>query len=119
MKISKFFLLVIFAGLFAVSMNSCKKCKNEAPRARVINNGSKVASVQIKTSGGNTENINNVNPGTSSDFRSYAPGITTFTISIEQDTYIHQTEMSDCFEYDIAIDENNVVTSVPSDRNDK
>ncbi len=118
MKTTKFFLIVIFAGLFAMSMNSCKKCKNQAPRARVINNGTKEASVQIKTSGGNTETINNVNPGTSSDFRSYAPGITTYTISIDKNTSVYQTEMLDCFEYNIAIDENNNITSTPTDRND-
>ncbi|MBA3898725.1 MAG: hypothetical protein H0X62_00710 [Bacteroidetes bacterium] len=111
---------MILSGLFAVSMNSCKKCKNEAPRARVINNGTKSVSVQIKTTGGNTENINNVDPGTSSDFRSYAPGLVTYTITVDnKDDYVLNTEMMDCFEYDIAIDENNVITSLPLDRNDK
>ncbi|MDQ3192238.1 MAG: hypothetical protein M3Q58_11660 [Bacteroidota bacterium] len=119
MKTTKILLVIIFAGLFAISMNSCKKCKREDPRARVINDGTKVASVQIKTSGGNTENINNVNPGTSSDFRSYAPGIVTYTVSIEQSTFVYELAMNECFEYDIIIDENNTIISKPTDRNDK
>ena len=118
MKTTKFLIVIMFAGLFAISMNSCKKCRNEDPRARVINNGTKDASVQIKTSGGNTENINNVSPGTTSDYRNYAPGLTTFTVSVEQSDFVYQVEMSECFEYDIAIDANNVITSTPTDRND-
>ena len=108
----------MLAGLFAISMNSCKKCKNEDPRARVTNNGTKDASVQIKTSGGNTENINNVSPGTSSEYRNYAPGLVTFTVSVDQNDYVKTVEMLECFEYDIAIDGNNNITSTPVDRND-
>jgi len=118
MKASKFLMMVMFTCLLAITFNSCKKCKNEDPRARVINNGTKVASVQIKTSGGNTENINNVNPGATSEVRSYAPGLVTYTISIEQNNFIYQVTMVECFEYDILIDANNNITSSPTDRND-
>ncbi|HET6245187.1 MAG: hypothetical protein H0V01_12040 [Bacteroidetes bacterium] len=118
MKTTKFLLVILFAGFFAMSMNSCKKCKHEDPRARIINNGTKVASVQIKSSGGNTENINNIDPGTISDYRSYAPGIVTYTVSVEQSTFLYQLEVVECFEYDIVIDENNTITSKPTDRND-
>jgi hypothetical protein len=118
MKTIKFLLIVVFAGLFAITMNSCKKCKKEDPRARVINNGTKVARVQIQTSGGNTENVNNIDPGVTSDYRSYAPGIITYTVSVDQDTFVYQAEMTDCFEYDILINENNTITSRPTDRND-
>jgi hypothetical protein len=118
MKMLRFLLLIMLAGTFVITMNSCKKCRNEGPRARVMNNGTKVASVQIKTSGGNTENINNVNPGVTSEYRSYAPGIVTYTVSVEQNTFVYQAEMADCFEYDIVINENNTITSKPTDRNE-
>jgi hypothetical protein len=72
MKTTKFLMTFILAGLFAISINSCKKCKDEDPRAKIINNGTQKASVQIKTSGGNTENINNVDAGTSSSYSIYA-----------------------------------------------
>lgn len=118
MKIRKSLGLVLFAGIFTISLGSCKKCQNEGPRARVANNGTKDASVQIKTSGGNTENINNVSTGTSSEFRSYAPGLTTFTVTVDRNIYEKAIQMEECFEYEIAIDANNIITSVHKDRND-
>ena len=118
MKTIKFILFIILIGLFAFSMSACKKCKNEYPRARLVNNGTKMVSVQIKTSGGNTENINNIGPGTTSEYRHYAPGLITYTVSVEQSTFVYNVEMSECYEYDIAIDGNNLITSVPTDRND-
>jgi hypothetical protein len=110
--------ILLSSFLLALSFQSCKKCKNENPRARVINNGLKDVSVQIKTSGGNTENINNVPVGTSSDFRSYAPGSVTFTIVVDKTNYVETVNMEECFEYNIAIDSNNNIVSTPTDRND-
>jgi len=117
MKTTKFLITFILAGLFAITINGCKKCKDEEPRARIINNGTQKASVQIKTSGGNTENINNVDAGTSSSYSSYAAGKTTFTIKVSNIDYVKTFDMSKCYEYDIAIDANNNITSTPIDRN--
>ena len=117
MKSIKFLLTIILVGLFGITMNSCKKCKDEDPRARIINNGTQVASVQIQTSGGNTVNINNVDPGTSSAYSSYAAGQVTFTLKVSGINYAKTVDLSKCFEYDIAIDANNIVTSNPIDRN--
>ena len=47
--------MLVLAGLLAITFNSCKKSVNEDPRARIINNGTQKASVQIKTSNGNSE----------------------------------------------------------------
>lgn len=104
--------------LLVVALSSCKKCKNEDPRARITNNGTKVASVQIKTSNGNTENINNVDAGTSSDYKSYAPGEITFTITVDKINYVKAVQMTQCYEYNIAIDANNTITTTPTDRNE-
>ena len=104
--------------LLVISFSSCKKCKNEDPRARVTNNGTAVASVQIKTSNGNTENINNVAAGTSSEYKTYAPGEVTFTITVDKVNYERTVPMASCFEYNIAIDTNNNITTTPTDRND-
>ena len=108
---------IIFIGLFAITMNSCNKCKDENPRARIINNGTQKASVQIKTSGGNTVNINNVDPGTSSAYSRYASGQVTFTITVKSVDYVKTFDMGKCYDYDIAIDGNNNITSTPIDRN--
>ena len=118
MKNIKFVLMIVFAGLFLFTMNSCKNCKHEDPAARIINNGTAKASVQIKTSGGNTVNINNVQPGTSSEYRSFAPGYITFTIDVNGNDYVEMVDMGECFDYDIAIDNNNKITVVAFDRND-
>ena len=117
MKTLKFGLLIILSVFMIVTMNSCKKCKGEDPSARIINNGTNKASVQIKTSGGNTVNINNVDPGTISPYSSYAAGQVTFTISVSSTNYVKTVDLSQCFDYDIAIDNSNNITSRAIDRN--
>ncbi len=117
MKILKTLLIVLIAGLFAITINGCKKCSGEDPSARILNNGTQKASVQIKTSGGNTVNINNVDPGTSSNYSSYAIGQVTFTIKIKNIDYVKTVDLNKCYYYDIAIDANNNITSTPIDRN--
>ncbi len=118
MKTLKFFFIILILTFAIPGLNSCNKCKNEDPSARIINNGSEKASVQIKTSGGNTININNVDPGTSSAYDSYASGIVTFTITISNNVYVETVQMLDCYNYDIAIDTNNHITTTALNRND-
>ncbi len=110
----------LFFSLFILfAINSCsKKCKNENPRARINNNGTDKADVQIKTSGGNTENINGIDPGTISAWRSYSPGQIEFTVKVQgmpDDTVITVT-MASCWEYDILIDGANQVSTRPVER---
>ncbi|GHA81382.1 hypothetical protein [Pontibacter akesuensis] len=104
--------------VFAATMSGCDKCSGEDPRARVINNGTKEASVQIKTTGGNTENLNNVPAGTSSEHRGYAAGAVTYTITLDKAVYEESVDMRECYEYDIVIDANNNITTTSRDRND-
>ncbi len=108
----------MIVGLMVTAASGCKKCRNEDPRARIINNGTDKASVQIKTTGGNTVNINNIEPGTSSDYSSYAAGEVMFTISVNSNDYVAIVDMGNCYEYDIAIDANNVIVTTPTNRND-
>jgi hypothetical protein len=115
-KRTKFATIFLFA-LLALSLSSCKKCKNEQPGARIINNGTQNASVQIQTSNGNTVNINNVDPGTSSSYSNYAAGQVKFTLKINGVDYEETVQLSNCFYYDIAIDSNNNITTVAIDRN--
>ena len=118
MKTGKFLLFALFIAFFTLAASGCKKCKGEQPRARITNNGTQKASVQVKTSGGNTININNVDPGTSSEYASYAPGQVTFTITVNNANYVKTTDISTCFQYDIAIDRANAITVTGTDRND-
>lgn len=115
-------ILFVVLAVFAIGFTGCKNCKNEDPRARVLNNGSQSVSVQIQTSGGNTININNIDPNQASSFQSYAPGIVDFTITVgnggTSTNYESTVSMQECFEYDIILDANNNITSVPTDRNE-
>lgn len=110
-------LFTILFAVVAITFTNCHKCKNEDPRARIINNGTSKATVQIKTSNGNTVNINNVDPGTSSPYSSYSAGVVTFTITVNSAVFVKEFSLSQCYEYDIAIDANNNITSKPIDRN--
>ncbi len=112
MKKIQIILMVVLAGLFAITMNSCKKNTLQEPRARIINNGTQKASVQIKTSNGNTVNINNVDPTTSSAYSSYAAGQVTFTIVVNNTNYVKILDIGNGYDYDIAIDANNNITSI-------
>lgn len=98
---------------------SCKKCKGEDPISRIVNNGTESVSVQIQTSGGNTVNINNILSGQTSEDKSFAPGSVQFTISIGNlGDEVLNVVMEECWEYEIVIDQNNAVSSVPTDRNE-
>ena len=118
MKTGKFLLFALFTAFITLAASGCKKCKGEQPRARITNNGTQKASVQVKTSGGNTININNVDPGTSSEYASYAPGQVTFTITVNNANYVKTTDINTCYQYDIAIDRANAITVTGTDRND-
>lgn len=102
-----------------MSFASCKKCKGEDPISRIVNNGTESTSVQIQTSGGNTVNINNIQPGETSADETFAVGDVTFTISIGNSTpVVLDVLMQECWEYEIIIDANNNVASFPKDRNE-
>ena len=110
----------ILLGLVLIlGTSSCKKCKNEDPRARIVNNGTEKISVQIQTSGGNTVNINNILTGEISDYASYAAGQIDFTISIGNlgDEFL-SVVMEECWEYDIVVGTDNTISSIPTDRNE-
>jgi len=109
---------VLLITIAAIAFAGCNNCKNESPRARIVNNGTAKASVQIWTTGGNTENINNIESGQISDWRSFAAGATNFTVAIqgEADTVL-VVNMLNCFQYDIIINAQNNVTAWSEDRN--
>ncbi|HBG69527.1 MAG: hypothetical protein A2W93_13440 [Bacteroidetes bacterium GWF2_43_63] len=118
MKTFKLTAALFLAATIILGFSSCKKCNGEDPAARIVNEGSEKASVQIKTSGGNTENINNIEPGTSSAYVSYAPGEVVFTATVDSVLFVDTVFMSECFDYDIIINENNTISATAVDRND-
>jgi len=110
--------ILLFTCIAGLGLQSCSEsCDNEDPRAKIVNNGTDKASVQIKTSGGNTENINNIESGQTSDWRSFAAGNTEFTVAIQgmNDTVV-TVNMLQCYEYSIDINAQNRVSSTAVER---
>ncbi len=109
----KVVLLVLVSLLLFTIACSDDGCENQNPTVKLVNNGTGKADIQIKTSNGNTENINNIEPGTSSARRSFAPGDIEFTISIQgkADPVVYMLTTLFCNDYTVTINEDNTVTS--------
>jgi hypothetical protein len=106
----KYILLLMTSGLFFLN---CGKCDNEPPSVTLVNNGTAKADIQIKTSEGNTENVNNVMPGTTAPKRTFIAGKIEFTIGFQGDTSSikYDLETQNCNDYTVIIKSDNTVTS--------
>lgn len=98
-------------GLTVSIVSSCSKsCSGQNPQVRIVNNGTAKADVQVKTSGGNTININGIQSGSTSTYSSFAPGYTTFTANVGTTQKILSDTLATCFTYDVKIDgSNNII----------
>lgn len=67
----------LFLGVISCSSDP------KPPQFRVKNDRSTNASLQVKTSDGNTININNVAPGSTSAYQGVAAGVVDITVSIQ------------------------------------
>ena len=75
--------ILILAAWLVVVLGSCSKSDPSPPQFRVQNNRTTNASLQVKTSGGSTININNVAPGTTSNYQQVATGQVDITVQIQ------------------------------------
>ena len=93
-------------------------CDGEDPSVILKNNGTGKADIQVKTSNGNTENINNIQPGTSSERRTFKAGNIEFTINIQgvPDPVVYNLQTGTCYDYTVTINSNNTVTSSGDER---
>jgi hypothetical protein len=93
-------------------------CKGESPTVTLVNNTATKANIQIKTSNGNTENINNVDPGWRSAARPFASGSIEFTIAIQGvvDPIVYTLPVGDCTDYVLLINADNTVSVQRKDR---
>ena len=78
-----FYSLTLF---FLVSVVGCSKDEEKDPSFRVRNERPTKVSAQIKTSNGNTININNVDSAQTTAYQSVAEGKIDITVSIQGDT---------------------------------
>lgn len=104
--------IIILQSFIILSIGCSDGCDKQDPTVKLVNNGTSKADIQIKTSNGNTENINNIEPGSSSEKRSFAPGAIEFTISIQgvQDPIEYQISTIYCNDYTVTINDDNSVT---------
>ena len=114
MKIAAFLVFLCVS----LSFIGCDSCEGENPGVQLINNGTGKADIQIKTSGGNTENMNNIEPGTSSERRTFESGDIEFTISIQgvNDDIVYVLQADLCYDYTVTINPDNSVTSSGDER---
>lgn len=110
--------LLLISLFICFSLIGCDSCDGENPSVQLVNNGTGKADIQIKTSGGNTENMNNIEPGTSSERRTFVRGDIEFTISIQgiQDDIVYVLQADYCNDYTVTINPNNSVTSSSLER---
>ncbi len=110
--------LLISCGI-CLFIIGCANCDGENPSVLLTNKGTDKASIQIKTSGGNTENINNIGTGSSSERRTFAPGNIEFTISVSgvNDPIVYVLKASSCYDYTVTINSDNTVTASGNERN--
>jgi len=112
----KYFALII-ALLFSMFLVGCG-CDGDDPSVILRNNGTGKADIQVKTSNGNTENINNVMPGTTSERRTFRAGDIEFTINIQgvNDPVVYILQAGTCYDYTVTINADNSVTSSGDER---
>lgn len=103
---------IIFLFILILCTGCSDTCDGENPTVKLINHGTGKADIQIKTSGGNTENINNVEVGATSESRSFAPGDIEFTIAIQgvADPIVYNLKVFYCTDYVVTINGDNSVS---------
>ena len=109
---------VVIILLFTSFIGCSDKCDGENPTVRLVNNGTGKADIQIKTSGGNTENINNIEIGASSAARSFDQGDIEFTITIQgvPDPIVYQLQVFHCADYVVTVNGDNSVSGTATER---
>ena len=109
-------LIFAFASLSLIAIGC--GCDGENPSVILTNNGTGKADIQVKTSGGNTININNIQPGTSSASETFAPGDIEFTIAIQgvADPVLYTLHSASCYDYVVTVNPDNSVTSSGNER---
>ena len=108
--------IILFITVLLLSCSD--DCENENPSVRLVNNYTEKADIQIKTSGGNTENVNNIQPGTASEKRAFAPGDIEFTVAIQgvNDPVVYNLRVYYCVDYTVTVNPDTTVSSSGRDR---
>jgi hypothetical protein len=111
----KITLISILSFAFIIALISCSD--DTDPKFRIYNERSSKANVQIQTSGGNTININDVEPGQVTAYQSVSVGNITVTAVIQNESVSPTTNFNAAYDeqYTIVI----LTTNPPSLRVDR
>ncbi|HLV42692.1 MAG TPA: hypothetical protein VKY37_10460 [Brumimicrobium sp.] len=100
--------ILIFSILIFI-FTSCAKCKDDDPKARVLNKGTGSVDVQIKSTDGNIVSISDLASGSVSSLKEYSPGATSFKYKIEGVEKTETITLNTCTSYDISINSDNEI----------
>jgi len=84
MEKMKKLLVSVISLIFLFTIVSCSDEEN--PKFRIFNEGTTKANIQVQTSGGNTININDVEPGEKTAYQSAAEGNIVVKAGIQNET---------------------------------
>lgn len=114
----KSLIYILISSIFILFISCSDECDSENPSLQLVNNGTGDADIQIKTSGGNTENINNIKIGESSEKRSFDRGFIEFTITVQgiEDPLLYDLTIFDCTDYIITVNPDTTVTGTANQR---
>ena len=112
------YLITVMVIMLSFSISGCGGCDDENPSLVLVNNGTDVADIQIKTSGGNTVNINNIPVGSQSEKKTFDSGDIEFTITIQglNEPIVYNLKISTCKDYIVKIKADNTVSGSGIDR---
>ena len=80
---------LFFISLILVVALTMFGCSGDAPPFfRIRNERSTKASMQVKTSNGNTININNIEPGSTSEYQASTEGLIEITVIIQGESVV-------------------------------
>jgi hypothetical protein len=104
---------VTICFIFILFVSCSDTCEGENPTVQLFNSGTGKADIQIKTSGGNTENINNIEPENYSEKRSFDPGEIEFTIAIQgvDEPIVYFLIVDYCTDNLVTINDDNTITA--------
>lgn len=90
------------------TLNAVDVCNAQIPKSRITNNSNQIVDFEIHDANGILVNyVYGLNPGDTSDWKTFPVGMTTFTISTSESVKPVNIDMGTCMAYDVAIDVNN------------
>ncbi len=89
-------------------LNPVTPCSGEDPKSRITNDGDSLVNFEIHDANGALINyVYGLNPGQTSDWKTFPVGVVTFTVSTSESSKPIIIDMGTCMAYDVTINEDN------------